>query len=147
MSALPPRLSFVTIGTRDHRRMRDFYAALGFPIRHDLPGEFASFLLGGVVLALFPIERLGGEAAPGLRADGEWNGITLSINVGRREEVDGAFAAAIAAGGTVIAEPVDREYGPRSGYFADPEGNRWEVAWAAGIEFDERGAVTDFRPT
>jgi uncharacterized glyoxalase superfamily protein PhnB len=43
-------------------------------------------------------------------------------------------------------EPVDRDWGGRSGYFADPEGNRWEVAWAPGMEFDVRGAVTRFGP-
>ena len=44
----------------------------------------------------------------------------------------------------MIMEPVDRDWGGRSGYFADPEGNRWEVAWAPGMEFDDRGAVTGF---
>jgi uncharacterized protein len=147
MNALPARLSFVTLATRDHARMRDFFVALGFPISLDIPGNFAAFVIGGVILALYPDELLAGEAAPGEVAPTGWRGFTLSINVDEREDVDAAYAAAIAAGGTVIAEPVDREYGPRSGYFADPEGNRWEVAWANGIEFDERGAVTKFGPT
>jgi catechol 2,3-dioxygenase-like lactoylglutathione lyase family enzyme len=147
MSALPPRLSFVTLGTRDHARMRDFYVALGFPISHDIPDNFASFVIGGVVLALYPLELLAGEAAPGAEPPPEWRGVTLSINVDRREDVDAAYAAAIAAGGRPIAEPVDHEYGPRSGYFADPEGNRWEIGYADGISFDARGAVTEFKPT
>ena len=61
-----------------------------------------------------------------------------------RDEVDIAYAAALAAGATAIMEPIDRDWGGRSGYFADPEGNRWEIAWAPGMQFDERGSVTSF---
>ncbi|HET9728476.1 MAG TPA: VOC family protein [Acidimicrobiia bacterium] len=146
MSELPSRLSFVTLGTRDRERMREFYVALGFPIALDLD-DFTAFHVGGVILALYPIELLGGEAAPGEPPSDGWRGVTLGINVDRREDVDTAYAAAIAAGARPITPPVDREYGPRSGYFADPEGNRWEVAYANGVEFDARGAVVKFSPS
>ena len=48
------------------------------------------------------------------------------------------------AGAVSVAEPADREWGGRSGYVADPEGNRWEIAWAGGAVFDERGALLSF---
>jgi uncharacterized glyoxalase superfamily protein PhnB len=54
------------------------------------------------------------------------------------------FDAAIRAGARAVAEPRDREWGGRSGYIADPEQNRWEIAWAPGAMFDERGAIIDF---
>ncbi|MGH2463936.1 MAG: VOC family protein, partial [Candidatus Limnocylindrales bacterium] len=73
-----------------------------------------------------------------------FSGITLACNVDTEEQVDTAYAAAIAAGATPIADPVQREWGGRSGYFADPEDNRWEIAWAPGAIFDERGAVVSF---
>ena len=73
-----------------------------------------------------------------------WSGVTLACNCDARDDVDGAYAAAIAAGATPVADPLDREWGGRSGYFADPDGNRWEVAWAPGMEFDVRGSVTKF---
>ena len=47
----------------------------------------------------------------------------------------------VAAGARKVGQIVDRPWGGRSGYVADPEGNRWEVAWAPGVVFDERGAV------
>ena len=145
--ALPHRLSFVTIGARDHTLLRDFYVRLGWPIGSDIEGEFASFLLGGAVLGLYSMDPLSAEAAPGEPAPpAAWNGVTLACNVDAREQVDTAFAAAVAAGGRPIMEPTDREWGGRSGYFADPEGNRWEIAWAPGMEFDPRGAVTRFGP-
>ena len=140
----PARLSLVTIGTRDHARMRAFYIALGWPVGVDIEGDLTSFLLGGVVLALWPLDLLSAEAAPGAPAPGPWSGIALACNCDTRDEVDIAYAAALAAGATAIMEPVDRDWGGRSGYFADPEGNRWEIAWAPGMQFDTRGSVTGF---
>ncbi len=49
-----------------------------------------------------------------------------------------------AAGAASIDEPVTREWGGRSAYVADPERNRWEIAWAASATFDDRGAFTSF---
>jgi uncharacterized glyoxalase superfamily protein PhnB len=108
--------------------------------------EFASFVLGGAVLALYPRELLQSEAAPDLAppAPGSWSGVTLALNVDHVDEVDEVFDAAIRAGARAVAEPRDREWGGRSGYIADPEQNRWEIAWAPGAMFDERGAIIDF---
>jgi hypothetical protein len=58
-----------------------------------------------------------------------------------REGVDQAVEAARSAGATILKEPVDAEWGGRSGYFADPEGNAWEVAWLPGASFDDRGGL------
>ncbi|WP_433133245.1 VOC family protein [Micromonospora sp. CA-240977] len=79
-----------------------------------------------------PIRPAAGPASP------------LACVVDGREEVDLAFAAAVAAGATVVAAPTDRPWGGRSGYIADPEGNRWEIAWAGTAVFDERGALVSF---
>jgi predicted enzyme related to lactoylglutathione lyase len=46
-----------------------------------------------------------------------------------------------AAGGSIVKEPIDAVWGGRSAYFADPEGNLWEVAWMPGSSFDERGGL------
>jgi catechol 2,3-dioxygenase-like lactoylglutathione lyase family enzyme len=143
---IPARLSFITLGVRDHEAMRDFYAGLGWPITVDMPGQFVAFQLNGFVLALYGLEPLGSEAAPEVDPldDGAWRGITLSINVARRDEVDGLWQEMVDHGFTPVGAPVDREYGPRSGYVADPEGNRWEIAYADGIELDAAGNVTAF---
>jgi predicted lactoylglutathione lyase len=145
---IPARLSFVTLGVRDHKKMRDFYVGMGWPIGGDIPGDFASFLLNGTVLALYGLDALGAEAAPEVDASdiGAWRGVTLSINVPGKGEVDPLWHEMVERGMTPVEAPVDREYGPRSGYLADPEGNRWEVAWAPGLEMDEDGNVTRFGP-
>src|SRR5262249_10261865 len=110
--------------------------------------NWAGFLLGGVLLTLFPRDVLAEEAVPDLLAEdvaaGGWSGITLACNVDREDQVDAAFATALAAGATPIAEPVDRDWGGRSASIADPEGNRWEIAWASSAVFDARGALTAF---
>ena len=56
--------------------------------------------------------------------------MTFTANFGTREEVDDAVTAAVNAGATAVASPVERDWGGYSGYFADPEGHRWEIAWA-----------------
>ena len=59
----------------------------------------------------------------------------------RSELMADVVKAAREAGATVLAEPVDRDWGGCSAYFADPEGNTWEIAWLPGATFDERGAL------
>jgi uncharacterized protein len=57
------------------------------------------------------------------------------------EQVDEAIATAQGAGAVVSKPPEDAFWGGRSAYFADPEGNLWEVAWAPMFKFDERGSL------
>ena len=105
---IPARLSIVTIGARDVAVLRRFYLALGWheqPISDD---GYAAFILGGAMLALYPVDRLAEEAAPGEPAPTGWNGITLACNVDSKDAVDTAFAAAVAAGARAIGEPTDR---------------------------------------
>jgi uncharacterized protein len=128
---LPQRLSYVTLGARNMTVLRDFYAALGWSERPGSDDNFATYDAESVILALYPIERLGAEAAPSepLPQPG-WNGVTLGINVEIADAVDEAFTVAQAAGAHSIASPVRREWGGYSAYIADPEGNRWEITWA-----------------
>lgn len=144
MPDVPARLSVVTIGARDLPRLRRFYTDLGWSEIPSSDDDWAAFLVGGVLLALYPLDELAAEAAPGTSAATGFSGITLACNVDSEDQVDTAFAAAVAAGADVIAEPVAREWGGRSAYVADPEGNRWEIAWASTAVFDERGALRSF---
>lgn len=132
---IPPRLSFVTVGVRDLRRMREFYAAWGWS---ELPGgtpEFTQFSLGSTRFALYPLELLREEAAPTLAIPepGHWSGVTFAVNVATPEEVDAAYAEALAAGAGGVAAPQQRSWGGRSGYVSDPEGHRWEIAYLPGL--------------
>jgi catechol 2,3-dioxygenase-like lactoylglutathione lyase family enzyme len=142
MTVIPPRLSFVTLGVREMPTMRGFYSGLGWVEQPGASDQFCAYLLGGVLLALYGIDDLAAEAAPGepLTKHG-WGGHTFALNVDAHDEVDEVVRAMCAAGARKVGQVVDRPWGGRSGYVADPEGNRWEIAWAPGLRFDDRGAV------
>lgn len=143
----PARLTFVTIGAADITSLRAFYGRLGYVDSFPQVPDFAAFPVNGVILALFDREQLTAEADPGgpLPPTGGFSGIALACNVDTVDEVDAAWQAWVDAGATPIHEPVTRpEIGVRSGYVADPEGNRWEIAWAPGLELDDQGRVTRF---
>jgi hypothetical protein len=129
--SLPQRLSYVTLGARSMGALRSFYAGLGWVERPGSNDEFATYEMGTALLALYPVGLLSQEAAPGEAVPGStWSGVTLGVNVADKRAVDEAFEAALGAGATSIARPVQREWGGYSGYIADPEGNRWEITWA-----------------
>jgi catechol 2,3-dioxygenase-like lactoylglutathione lyase family enzyme len=138
---IPHRLSVVTLGAHDVAALRAFYERLGWE-SHTPPGDFAAFPLGGAVFTLYEAPTLAEEAGGRTPPPREgFRGVTLAINVDERDDVDAVIRRAVEAGATVVAEPVTRDWGGRSGYFADPEGNVWEVAWLPDATFDERGAL------
>lgn len=139
---IPARLSVVSVGARDVPALRSFYEALGWKASSPGGDEFAAFALGGAVLGLYRLDLLVAESGGGnVPAEGAFGGITLAINVEQAEQVDEVIEVVRGVGGSVLAEPETRDWGGRSAYFADPEGNRWEVAWLPGSEFDARSAL------
>jgi uncharacterized protein len=141
MSEVPARLSIVTLGARDMGVLRAFYRSLGWPELSTGDETWTGFLLGGVLLALFPIGDLTAEAAPGSPEPTGWAGVTLACAVDERADVDAVFARAVAAGATPVADATDRPWGGRSAFVADPEGNRWEITWGPAAGFDARGSL------
>ncbi len=139
---IPARVSIVTLGVRDLASMRAFYRSLGWHEGISTEG-FAAFKTGGAMLALFPLDELARDAnvaaPPG--ESGGFKGVTLALNVEEKAQVDEVIAEVRAAGGRVAKEPIDADWGGRSAYFSDPEGNLWEVAWMPGSSFDERGSL------
>ena len=138
--SVPARMTVVTIGAHDMPAMRSFYRGLGWPETASSSDEFASFRLSGAILALFPFEELAkdGRVPPGERTI-RFRGVTLAINVESKNAVDATVEDVRRAGGRITKEPEDAPWGGRSAYFADPEGNLWEIAWAPGSSFDAEG--------
>ena len=136
---IPPRMTVVTLGAHDMASMRAFYRGLGWPEKESSSDEFATFLTDGAILALFPYENLAEDGrVPAPPRSTAFRGVTLAINVERAELVDETIAELRAAGARITKEPEDAFWGGRSAYFADPEGNLWEVVWAPDT-FDEDG--------
>lgn len=123
-----PRISIITLGVSDLVRSTAFYRdGLGFPTVGDFPG-ITFFRLNGTWLALFPKEELALDAT--VPADGQgFSGITLAHNVGSKAEADAVLHEAERAGGHMTKPAQDTDWGGYSGYFADPDGYLWEVAW------------------
>ena len=138
---IPGRVTVVTVGAYDVPALRAFYESLGWVSRTPGGDEFAAFPLGGAVFTLYRMDLLAEESGSPAPPREAFRGITLAVNVEREEMVAEAIEAARAAGAEIRAEPVKRDWGGVSAYFADPEGNVWEVAWLPDSTFDERGAL------
>ncbi len=138
---MDPRISVVTLGVRDLPRAVRFYRdGLGWPTSSVGGDDVAFFQMGGSVLSLYPRHLLTEDAHLPDEGTG-FGGITLAHNVGSRELVDTVLAEAVAAGGTIIKPAEDASWGGYSGYFADPDGYPWEVAWNPGFPLAADGSV------
>ena len=137
------RLSLVTLGVADLARSRRFYEeGLGWRASGASTGEVAFFQLGGIALALWGREALAEDARqPGPGPGGGFSGIALAHDVRTREEVDAALARARAAGGRVPRPAGDAPWGGYTGYFADPDGHLWEVAWNPHFTLRDDGSL------
>jgi predicted lactoylglutathione lyase len=120
----------ITLGARELPSLRAFYGELGLPQIID-EDDFAAFDLRGVVLALFPVDKLAsdGHTTPGNGDRGI--GFTIGIMVDRPTEVDELTDRMRRAGADVTKQPTDAEFfNGRSAYVRDPEGNYFEITWA-----------------
>ncbi|TSE00758.1 glyoxalase [Skermania sp. ID1734] len=122
------RINFVTLVVQDLAVSRNFYVSgLGWTPALDVPGEVLMFAVADkVVLSLWAREHAEAEIGP-VNAGGAAP-FTLAHNCAEPAGVDNVLADAGRAGAQVSAAR-QREWGGYSGYFADPDGFRWEVAF------------------
>lgn len=125
---MKPRLSVVTLGVTGIDRARAFYEALGFVASSDSNANVTFFDAGGVVLALFARSALADDAGVHDTAPA-FPGVTLAWNVRDEADVDTAMAKARACGARVLKPARRAFWGGYHGYFADPDGHIWEVAY------------------
>jgi len=139
--AVPARVSLVTLGCENLQALTEFYVNLGWP--QVLPAEesVSFFRLAGAILSLYAEADLAADAmVPLERTTAEFRTRHgLAINVASPEEVDAALAHVAEIGGRVVKPGQQAFWGGYSGYFADPEGNLWEVAHNPFWPLDERG--------
>lgn len=141
-SPLPERLDAITLTTPDVLAQRDLLEALGWSCPTQRRDDVAQLQHGGGILSAWVAHEAAEEIAAPLEAAGHrFGGFTLAIAVDSPTAVDEAFAIARAAGAPEIVAPADRWWGGRSGYYADPEGNPWEIVWIPSAERDAAGAL------
>jgi len=130
---MDPRISFVTLAVADLDATRRFYLdGLGWAADLDVPGEVVMIRVGQhLVLSLWAEVEFEAEVGPIRRGEG-LAPFTLAHNVGTPEEVDAVLATARAAGADPVSDGQQRDWGGYTGYFGDPDGHRWEVAYNPG---------------
>ncbi len=139
---MDPRISIITLGVNDLARSLRFYRdGLGLPTTRDVEGGIIFFQTQGVCLALCPYDALALDVSEDFRGErSTFPGITLAHNVRTREEVDAVLQQAQEAGARIEKPAQDTEWGGYSGYFSDPDGYLWEVAYGA-FDFKPDGSL------
>jgi len=134
------RISLVTLGVKDLGVSKRFYAdGLGWKAVFE-NNEIIFFQTGGMVFALFLRDKL----AEDFQVDPATFGraaVALAYNVRAKNEVDPLINRAAASGATILKPARGASWGGYSGYFADPDGFAWEVAWNPGWRLAPDGSV------
>ncbi len=126
------RISFVTLAVADLDATRRFYVdGLGWHPELDVPGEVLMFRAGEhLVLSLWDRSHFAAEVGePTMTGIAP---ITLAHNLATKEAVDIVLASARRAGADPVFDAVERDWGGYTGYFGDPDGYRWEIAFNPG---------------
>ena len=132
-------LHIITLGVRDFKKSYEFYTkTLGWKPSSSSNDDIAFFQAGGVVLAIYPREKLAEDAMIHPEGSG-FSGFTLAYNARSETEVDEIIADLKSKGVKIVKEPQKVFWGGYSSYFADPDENRWEVAYNPFFPFDEHG--------
>jgi len=134
------RVSLVTLGVADLKRSREFYKRLGWRRSMAKAEGVVFFQAGGMTLALFPRQELAKDANVTPQGDG-FRAISLAYNARHRAEVNSVLEEAEAAGAKLVKPAQDAFWGGYSGYFSDPDGFLWEVAWNPSFAIAEDGSI------
>lgn len=136
------RVTVITLGVADLAQSTAFYAAL-FAVRPNPDTQGVSFFeLPGAWLSLYPLDKLAEDISPDVPARRPaFSGVTLACNARSKEEVDAVIAQAARLGARIAKAPQDTFWGGYSGYFADPDGYYWEVAWGPMFDFADDGSL------
>ena len=132
---MKPRIKVVTLGVDDLEAALAFYRdGLGLRTKGIVGTEFEDGAVvffemnDGLALALWPRPALARDAKVAVGPPSPTE-LSLGHNVGSKEEVDAVMAQAAAAGAHVTDPAGDRFWGGYAGYFQDPDGHLWEIAW------------------
>jgi len=124
-----PYISMISLGVTDLKASIAFYQdSLGFPRMEPYDEQIAFFTLNGTWLALYEKKALAEDANVAFN-ESDFHNFTLAHNLGSEAEVDRCFEEAIKAGATPTKQPQKVFWGGYSGYFKDPDGHLWEIAY------------------
>lgn len=130
------KLNLITLGVSDFDKAVKFYEGLGWKQSDKGVESLALFPLGGITLAIHPLEELAEDTTLGYQPSA-FSGMTISFNTKSEAEVDSVLNEVVSLGGTIV-KPAQKVYwGGYSGYFKDLDGFLFEVAYNPFWELDE----------
>lgn len=135
---LSPRITLVTLGVADVATSTAFYEKLGWRKSPASNEHVAFFDLNGTKLGLYGRRALAADADVSDTEPG-FSGVTLAHNLNSEAEVDAAYAFALSCGARAVKKPQKVFWGGYSGYFADPDGHLWELAFNPLMPLDAAG--------
>lgn len=138
---MKPRINIVTLGVADIAASRAFYQRLGLPASPAGNDDVAFFDANGTVLGLYGHEPLARDAGMPARDMPDFRGVSLAWNAVDEAEVDAIMAHAVTCGARLVKPPEKVFWGGYSGYFADPDGHLWEVAFNPFFPLDSEGRI------
>jgi uncharacterized protein len=141
---IAPNFAIVTLGVTDLERSIRFYGDLGWEQRGDVANGIVWFRTSGTWVGLYGYDELAEDARlDAVPADElpPYRGITLALNLPSEDAVDLAFVRVREVGGRIVKPATRAEWGGYSGYFADPDGILWEIAYNPGFPIDEQGRI------
>ena len=125
--SLDRRISIITLGVKSLVESTAFYERLGWTKSPASQDGITFIQLKGVVLALYPLEKLAEDAGAEAASSG-FSGVTLAHNVSSPAGVDAVIKFAVSCGAVLVKPPETVFWGGYSGYVADPDGHLWEIA-------------------
>ena len=135
-------LSLVTLGVSDLNRSIAFYEALGFARKAESADGVGFFQARACAIAVFPSQELAKDANIGFKdLSPAFRGVSLAWNCRSKAEVDAAIDRAFRAGATIQKSAEDVFWGGYSGYFFDPDGHLWEVAFNPDFPLSDDGRL------
>lgn len=131
------KINIITLGVADLAKSLDFYEnGLGWEKSAMSQGDIAFFQMGGIVLSLYPREKLAEDVTIDTEGSG-FSGVTIAYNAKSEGEVDEVLQKVENLGATIVKKAQKVFWGGYSGYFRDPDGHLFEVAYNPFVEFDE----------
>ena len=132
-------LHIITLGVKDLSSARAFYTeGLGWKPSSASHEGITFYQTGGVVLSLYPLEALAEDASVPAERSG-FGGMAFAYNTRSEREVDEIISGLKSKGVTILKPPQKAFWGGYHAYFADPDGNPWEVAFNPFFSFDNSG--------
>jgi len=143
---MEPRISIITLGVADLECSYRFYKdGLGLPTSGSPQDGIVFFQTSGTCFALYPYDKLAEDVAPDWKVDAasrpDFRGVTLAHNTREKHQVDELLQQAQTAGATILKPAQDAFWGGYHGYFSDPDGYLWEIAWAESWQFNPDGSL------